>query len=484
MSPILIIAVSLLGAFFMTAAGAFLNKTHRETFGRFLALAIFLFNVVCAVFALRAAFSSAIVVFTGGGKPPFTINFVVDLPAAFLVLVVQVSFLLAVINGISSGDKRGSEFFILLILNAAGASGMIMTGDIFNLFVFMEITSISTCGLIAESKKKLSLAGSFKYILISSAASSLFLIAVLLLYGATGTLNIADLASKSSSLKSVAVISFLFIVASLFVESEIFPFNFWVPDSYEGARSEVSAVLAGIVSKAGLYALLRIGFALFGITTSNLFILFGIFTFLAAEFSALGQKNLKRMLVFSSIGQMGLILAVAGIGTQKSLYAAFFQMLTHSASKILLFLIAGYVFFSAGLSRLEEYAGFARKNRFLGALMFVAVASLVGFPFFMGFWSKLALLMESGRFSVLLLALILSGTLVEIFYYFRFLKIAYSGNSSALKISVSPFAASVFVLFAAAILLFGIFPREIIFVLKKSAAVFLDRVGYINAVLG
>jgi len=482
-NPILIIAISLFGAFFIAFISPFVRRI-----GRIIAFLTIGFDLYIGATLALKSLTTPVIAYTAGFKPPFSINLVVEpFSAVFLLIVLTIGFLVSLYYLAHPGEEPEDKFFTLLILNIMGASGIIMTGDLFNLFVFFEITAISSYALVSIRKQKASLEGGIKYLIISSIGSSLFLVAITLLYGQTGTLNIADIAAKLPLInKSVALVAFLLILVAFFVESEIFPFNGWAPDAYQGAEEGISALLAGVISKAGLYALIRLTFTLLDLPLrSKLLIVFGIMTFLIAELSALKQKRVKRMLAYSSIGQMGLVVAIFGIGTIPALKAAIFQGVNHAVSKVALFLLVGMVIKNIGIYKLDDYKGLGRKNPLLGLLFSLAILNLLGFPLFAGFWSKLSILLSTGKQGLyLLLSLILTGAIVEVYYYVRFMKILYERNEEASHLEIHLLEAIPIIAMAAFILIIGVNPGLITPLFEKASEAIFMKFSYINLVIG
>ncbi len=314
---------------------------------------------------------------------------------------------------------------MLYLLLTAGATGMVLTGDLFNLFVFTEITAIASFSLLASAKgkdEKEAMEATIKYIIIGSLSSAFFLIGIALLYSVTGTLNMADMASRIHNADPRTVtLSMMFIITGLGVEAEMFPLNGWTPDAYTGALHPVSAVFAGIVVKAGFYALARVIFTIYASTTAlGILLVFGILTLIIGESAALRQRDLKRMLAYSSIGQMGLIITAFGMGTQLSLVGGLYALLNHAFAKTLLFMAAGAFIASIGTRDIEALNGMGKKMPVTSLLFTIGAFSIMGLPLFGGFISKIVIVYASVDANYLIIAiLILSASVIELVYFLR-----------------------------------------------------------------
>ena len=364
-------------------------------------------------------------IFTAGTAPPFAINLRMALPEAALTLLVNISGLLAAIYLKDALLARGRRAMAVLILSIMALCGLILTRDIFNLFVFFELIAISTGGLILlsdadDSANALSanaLAAGFKYLIVSQAISVCLLLGIIFAYHATGTLNIDDMAASSLGLQPAGAIAFFLILIALIAELKPFPANGWALDIYEAAHPAFSAIFAAASGSAGLYAvdkLLQIGGAQWLPMVTGI----GIVTFVAANLLALPQSNDRRLLGYSSVAQTGLVLAV--IGQQDILGEHYFfiacgLLLSHAIAKSGLFWLSGLI---AG-RKLTDWA--VLRQRPLLVFAFVTfIAMLSGLPPFPGFyakWELMRLLAAEGR--IALMALILFGALVEAGNLFR-----------------------------------------------------------------
>ncbi|WP_297062106.1 proton-conducting transporter membrane subunit, partial [Thermococcus sp.] len=347
----LLIALPLLGAFFVPLIKG-LGKKAIKTY----VLIITALQVGIAAWVFQQVYSTGkpIIVMAGGWKPPVGINLYIGYFAAlFILIVAMASFLMAVFNFKAVDVEPIDKYAMLFLLLMLGATGMIATGDIFNLFVFMEITAITAYALTAYNKTGEAAEASLKYMILGGIGSSFFLIGVALIYGATGTLNMAQIAQLAGNINpTVAQVGLALIVFGLAVEAELFPLNAWAPDAYQAAPHPITAMFSAFVVKAGLYALARVLYLLSAVGTWHnvlkLLVVMATLTVVVAEFSALRQRNVKRMIAYSSISQVGLIALAFALGTQAGVDAGVFQMINHAVIKLLLFLGVGYVALQLG----------------------------------------------------------------------------------------------------------------------------------------
>ena len=310
-----------------------------------------------------------------GWKPPFGILLVVDVFNGFIAFITAFLVLFATVYSIEymKHDTGLSYYYALLMLLLSGMMGVVLTGDIFNLFVFLELTSISAYGLVAfRSMEMEPLEAGFKYLVMGATATSLVLLGIALLYGAVGTVNYADIAYrlKNGGLlvgvkgNLVLPLSLIFIMGGFGIKAAVFPLHTWLPDAHPAAPSPVSAILSGVVIKVGVYALCRILFLVFQPAHINwvfLISMVSFFTMTVGNFMALLQDDIKRMLAFSSIAQIGYILVGVAAANQLGISGVLLHIFNHSIMKGLAFLCAGAFLHQVGTRKLDELAGVGSK---------------------------------------------------------------------------------------------------------------------------
>jgi len=462
--------------------------------GKYVPPLALLANVVLSAVLIPQVLAAPIVVSIGGWKPPICINLTVG-PLGILLaaLISLVSFLTAVyaVGYIKQGPT--GRYHMLFLLLVAGATGVVLTGDIFNLFVFFEILCISSYALTAYNRNKEGTEAAFKYLVQGTIGSTLILIAIAFVYGLFGTLNMADIASRISSAEP----THLFFILALFiagfgVEAAIFPLNAWLPDAHSSAPSSISAILSGIAIKAGVYAIARTTYTLFD--TSGLTIIVsvvGLATLMIGEISAYRQRDdIKRMLAYSSIGHIGLIVFALGIGTYAGVFGSLFQLVNHAIAKAVLFLVVGYMILRVGSKKLSAFEGLGRQMPLSSLAFAIAIFSLVGLPPFAGFMSKLSIVYAAVETKQLLLlvfvAIVLLATVIEAGYFFRLIQTLYFRQGvSERRIGEAPLSALIpVVVLTLSILVIGLCPQLITPLLRGGAEELLNRADYIRHVLG
>ncbi len=486
-NPVLLIIVPLGLAFAIPLFGLISKKIIK-----FIPPIAFGFNLIVSLLLIPHALKSPIIVSIGGWLPPFCINLVVGPVGILFSTIIALAGLLVSIYAIDYIKEGAIEkYHILYTLLLTGATGVVLTGDIFNLFVFFEILCISSYALVAYSGNKQGIESAAKYLIQGSVGSSLMLIAIALLYGLFGTLNMADIARNISSVSSIELfVPLVLFITGLGVEAAIFPLNAWLPDAHSSAPAPVSAVLSGIAIEVGLYAVARIVFTLFGASSIFLFLsLLGILTLIVGEMSAFAQNNIKRMLAYSSIGQIGLILFALGIGTSYGVAGGLFQIISHSLAKTLLFLAVGYMIYRAGSMEISDFEGVGRKMPLTSFAFTIGVFSLIGLPPFAGFSSKFLIiyagLAKQEMIFTVLIALVLFCTVIEGAYFFKLIQVLYFGKSERGAVKEAPLLALLPMFALVAIIVFiGIYPNAVVNILNTGASELLNRVDYIRSVLG
>ncbi len=439
-------------------------------------------------------------VIMGNWVPPFGENLYIGSLATILIVVISfVGLMISIYNLWSAKYGDVVHFALLFLMFVGGSIGLISTGDIFNVFIFMEITGISSYALAAYGPERRALGGAFKYLVISSIGSTLYLFGVLLIYTQLGTLNIAEIAARiSQTTPGLLTFAGILLVAGLAVEAELFPFNGWVPDTYTGAINPVSATLSGIGSVGGVYVLIRIVMTVFGkngnfvstygnLDLMTLIAILGTATVVIGELSALVQTNIKKMLAYSSMAQMGLVAMAFSIGSRLGAYAGIFQLINHSIAKAMLFLILG-VIVSFGGERVEDMKGLWYKSPFLAVTFTIGALSLLGLPLFGGFWSKFALVdasFQRGGWYDFIMAIVLFASVVEAFYYLKVVGYIFTSKpavSEKIKVEISP--AIPIAAFAILIIAIGIFPQIVSGISYSAAHELTDKMsGYVLNVI-
>lgn len=424
--------------------------------------------------------------------PPLGIHLHLDSVALLLVgLFNFVGAVVAAFIWLDDGTShlRDRRAFVLLLLLIAGCNGMVLTGDLFNLYVFLEIAGVSAYALSAIRQDKQALEAGLKYLIIGSVAAVFFLFAVVLLYLQTGNLNIAAVASAFGDIPAqMQILIGMLMLVGLGIKAELFPFNFWVPDIYQGSDPEVTALFSGILVKAFLFVGFNLVFLFLADPTVARTWLMGLgaTTMLVAEIVALRQQDLRRMLAYSSLGQVGLIVLALGFASEVTTAGALFHLVNHTLVKLLLFLLAALMLRRARSAQLADLAGLGRAMPLAGGLFVLGALAVLGLPPLAGFASKLWILTGFAEAHLFWpIALILLAALIEAGYYFRWIKILYEPHSTEWTGRiVNPGSYAPLILIGALIILFGIAPFLMESLFIEGAQSFLDREGTLEAVLG
>ncbi|QYH34712.1 Na+/H+ antiporter subunit D [Salinibacterium sp. M195] len=359
----------------------------------------------------------------GGWEAPFGIVLVVD-RLAVLLLVVSAAVLLAVLvfsvgQGLADGDKETpvSIYYPTYLILAAGVFNAFIAGDLFNLYVSFEILLVASFVLITVGGTELRIRAGTVYIVVSLVSSVLFLAAIAMIYGATGTVNIAQLSVRLAELPSdTQLILHVMLLVAFGIKAAVFPLSFWLPDSYPMAPAPVTAVFAGLLTKIGVYAIMRTEMTIFAGDDLNIAILVvAALTMIVGILGAVAQSDIKRLLSFTLVSHIGYMLFGIGIGTAAGLSAAIYYIVHHITVQTTLFLATGLVERQGGTTGINRLGGMLKASPLVGILFFIPLLNLGGIPPFSGFLGKLALF-EAGaqEGSVLAWVLIGSGALVSL----------------------------------------------------------------------
>ena len=421
-SVLFLIVVPLLGAF---------TSLFTKGFNQIVSLAITVFAGLFSLLIYTYGFLP-VSVEIGGWPVPFGINFVVTSLSVGFILLINLAALIALLL---VREKKNEQFYSTYLVLLASANGIVLTGDIFNFYIFSELVTFSITALIAYPRDRKSTGAALKYLILASTASSFLLIGIGLLYKTLGTLNMADIATKIDLLnpQALAFIVILMLIG-IFVELELFPFNMWVPKAYLGGTTSVNVMLHGMLGTAGTYIILRILLTMFsdgsGLlvdkTITHSILLIAMLTILVSEIAAFNENKLKKVLAFSSMGQMGLITFGFMVGNRQAIVGAFYLVIANFTAKIVLFALAGEFIAMSGSPRWEGMRGIGRKHPMAGISFVIGSLSLMGVPFFAGFWGKLGLIQGAIDGSGILVAGIVIILITAIIEGIYFMKIAHT----------------------------------------------------------
>ena len=509
MNPLipLFVVIPLSGAFLIMIIGRFFEEFNKY----FTSLILFL--MACISFYFLFTTGEKIFVYkVGGWQPinsiPIGIYMVMD---GFSVIVICIINLIGFLSAFYSITyiKRytcGNYFYALFCLLIGGMNGVVLSGDLFNIFVFLEISVISSYALVAFGVESNELEASFKYQVLGGLASFLILFGIGFIYWKTKTLNIADIKAAFSNgydKKTYLFIQIL-LLSGFGLKAAIIPFHAWLPDAHSSAPSPISAMLSGIFIKAvGIYVIIRLFFNMFVITEGMAILIttLGTVSMVIGVFLAIGQWDIKRLLAYHSISQMGYVVMSVGIGmillsrgvkseiASLAIAGGLFHLINHAAFKGLLFLNAGAIEYTIGTRNLKEMGGLAKSMPVTSATSFIASMSISGVPPFNGFFSKLIIIIAAimAHFYVLaVMAVVVS--IITLASFLKFQRYAFYNKSEKNELKIRevgfPMVFSMVVLSIICVLLsLLVFPEIRHAILTPAIDVLTDPLKYSTSIL-
>ena len=396
----------------------------------------------CSVLlAVQVMQSGTISYAMGGWAPPYGIEIRIDALNVYVLLIV--SGIGSVVTPYARNsmlveyiEEQAYLFFSAYLLCLCGLLGVAATGDAFNLFVFLEISSHSSYVLIALGSDRRALTAAYQYLVMGTIGATFIVIAVGLLYQATGTLNMADIAKRlpeAGYTNRTVIAAFAFLVIGAALKIALFPLHQWLPNSYTYAPNVVSAFLAATATKVSVYILLRFVFSVFGVEfsfeslpTAIPFLVLAVLAMFLPSIVACFQKNVKRVLAYSSVAQIGYMILGLGLVSVAGLTASILHLFNHALMKGALFLVLGAVFYRIGSCHIDRMAGIAKRMPWTMAAFVGGGLSLVGVPLTAGFISKWYLILaalEKGWWYVAVL--IVASSLIAVIYVWRVIESAY-----------------------------------------------------------
>jgi multicomponent Na+:H+ antiporter subunit D len=396
------------------------------------------FVISCALFnqvMLEGVMSYAL----GGWLSPWGIEYRLDKLTVFMLLIINAVATVVLLGARESlaneiSSDRLYLFYTAFLLNLTGLLGVIMTGDAFNLFVFIEIASLSSYAMISIGNDRRCLYAAFKYLIFGTIGASFILISVGLLYVVTGTLNMSDIFHRLPDVENTKTLTtaLVFFVIGIGIKAAIFPLHLWLPDAYNYSPSIVSTFLAGTTTKVFIYVLIRFIYSVFGYEiifiqeTFNFLMILACAGILYGSYLAIKQDSLKRLLAYSSIAQLGYMLLGISLATEAGLAAGLIHVFNHAIIKVSLFLSVIVIIFYTKTDSISKLAGLAKTMPLLMVSFLIGGLSLIGVPLTAGFVSKWYLIkasFEAGYWELVLV--IVFSSMLAIVYIWRFVEIAY-----------------------------------------------------------
>ena len=432
--PALQVVLPLLGA-------AFCALIDRRSVAWVIATAISVLMPLIAFALLFQVQTSGVISYhLGGWEPPFGIEYRIDVANAYVLVII--SIVAAVLMPYAARsvtaeipENKQAWFYCMYLLCLSGLLGITITGDAFNAFVFLEISSLSTYVLIAMGKDRKALLAAFQYLIMGTIGATFYVVAIALLYTMTGSLNFADIAMRLEGMEdSRPVLAALaFITVGLGLKVALFPLHAWLPNAYAGAPSVATIFLAATATKVAVYLLLRFYFTIFGFDivfvahpVGEILVILSLAAMFIASFVAIFQDNIKRMLAYSSVAQVGYITLGVAIGNAMGLTGGIVHLFNHALMKGGLFMAVGCLALRIGSVKIDDLAGIGRTMPFTMAAFVIGGLSLIGVPGTVGFISKWYLVLGAFQEGWWWLAfLIVMSSVLAVVYVGRIVEIAW-----------------------------------------------------------
>ena len=375
----------------------------------------------------------------GGWAPPWGIEYRIDTLNAFIAVIVAATAAITLPYALRSVEQEIVPqhiplFYTAFLLCLTGLLGITLTGDIFNLFVFLEISSLSSYALISMGRQRQALTAAFQYLIMGTIGATFLLIGIGLIYSETGTLNMLDLAGRLPAVFEHRTVhtAFAFIMIGVALKLALFPLHLWLPNAYTFAPTVITIFLAATATKVAIYVMLRMVYTVFSIgfaedtPLNEMFMLLGVIGVLMASFYAIYQTNSKRLLAYSSVAQIGYMVLGIGFGSVLGLTATVVHIFNHALMKAALFMAVGALIYRVGSSRLQDWHGLGRQMPWTFAALVIAGLSLIGLPGTAGFISKWYLVAAAvEQHNWLIAVIILVGSLLAVVYVWKMVEVLF-----------------------------------------------------------
>jgi multicomponent Na+:H+ antiporter subunit D len=367
---------------------------------------------------------------------PLNVKLMLDGFSLFMLFAVTLVGFAISLFSIDYMDHYGSKanFYALFLVMIAGMNGLLLVTDLFQIYVFLEVAAVASYALVAFGLGHDELEASFKYLMLSAVASAFLLAGIVIIFGVTGGLDFQTVSQGLQALdaKYLVGICAAFFILGFGLKAALVPFHAWLPDAHPSAPAPISAALSGLLIKvSGVYALTRVFLNVFGLTPalSTVLMYLGVISMVVAAFLALGQTDIKRMLAYSSISQVGYIVLGIGLGTPLGILGGLFHLFNHALAKSLLFLTSGSLQMSTGTRNLDEMGGLGKRMPVTAGTNLIGSLSIAGVPPFNGFWSKLIIivaLVQARQWAFAVIAVLAS--VLTLWYYLIIQRKAFFGK--------------------------------------------------------
>lgn len=444
--PILIF----LPPFFAAITMPFFSKN--KSWLRGIALMAVGLSIAASIYGITAVVRSGpIDYYMGGWIPPYGIQWRLDFLSACMALLISSIAWIVLFAAGPAVEKRISRslmpYYVITMLHVMSLLGIVLTHDLFNLFVFLEVSSLTAYALIASGDQYRGNVASLKYLMIGTMGASFYLLGVGYLYAATGTLNMTDVAEKLPALiQSRSVLTGIILIAiGIFIKMGLFPFHGWLPDAYTYASDPATALIAPLMTKTAIYMFMRIFYHVLDASFLKTFALdhvllvFGSTALIMGSLYAFFQTDFKKMLAFSSISQIGLIVLALGLQNSTAYTGAFMHMIHHALMKASLFTIAASAAYTHGIRDIFSFDGLKYRMPYTLAAFVIAALSMTGAPPLCGFFSKwyiVAGAIEEGAYGFA--GLIIASSLLTALYFFKVIERAFFQKSEPKPLAEAP----------------------------------------------
>jgi len=390
----------------------------------------------------------------GGWAPPWGIEYRIDALNALVALMISGIAAITMPYALRTVEKeiplkQTSLFYAAFLLCFVGLLGISQTGDVFNLFVFLEISSLSSYALIAMGKQRRALTAAYQYLIMGSIGATFLLIGIGLIYAETGTLNMLDLHQRLQPILDHRTVhtGFAFMVVGIALKLALFPLHLWLPNAYKYSPSAISVFLSATATKVAVYIMLRMVFTVFSTDflkvtpAENIFLLLGAFGVVIASFAAIHHNDIKHILAYSSIAQISYMVLGIGLASATGVTATVVHVFNHALMKGALFMAAGALVYRVGSSKFEYLSGIGRQMPWTFSAIFISGLSLIGIPGTAGFISKwyfvLAAIQQNSWWVA---AVILFGSLLSVVYMWKIVEVLFfrPAPNRGLNVTIAP----------------------------------------------
>lgn len=435
--PILQVIIPIIASMF-----CFLTKKHRVSWfiSFFTTTATFFISLTLLV---KTYNGEIITYYLGDWAPPYGIELRIDMLNSLILTLVNFIALISVLYSFHINEKEISKnkitgFYSLFLLCLSGLLGILVTNDIFNLYVFLEISSLSSYVLVSMGRDKKALVAAFEYLISGTVGATFYLFGIGLLYSITGTLNMSDMAERIVPLydNNIIRLGTLFIFVGLSIKMALFPLSKWLINAYSEAPSFISIFFSGTVTKVMMYVFIRIFYTVFQqnffLPLSNVMIILALCAVVFGSISAIIEKDIKRLFAHSSISQIGYIILMLGLNSKAGLFSAVLHIVNHSMIKTSLFMTAGCISYKFGMTKIENLSGLKKSMPYTTLAFTLLSLALIGVPLTNGFvskWYMMQAILESHAWISLIV--FAAGSFLALIYMWRMVEKIYFENNAA-----------------------------------------------------